>query len=179
MEDEQIKDNQITASSELFDAKYVNRSAAANGRANATIFSHHSAWIASAVDTDMWFEVNFLYNTTVKEILTQGRQHYDHWVKFYDIAFKNDTADVFQFYGIGDGLRNRVITFLFVKKVGQVILGTFWYQDLLQLQKTFPSKYSETVYAFLSTLQVHEMLYTCMYLSLLHPTFPLSLLKCL
>ena len=114
MEDEQIKDNQITASSELFDAKYVNRSAAANGRANATIFSHHSAWIASAGDTDMWFEVNFLYNTTVKEIMTQGRENYDQWVKFYEIKFKNDTAELFEAYGIGDGLRNRVNTFLLI-----------------------------------------------------------------
>lgn len=108
MENEQIKDNQITASSELLDAKYANRSAAANGRANATIFSHHSAWVASTVDTDMWFEVNFLYNTTVKEIMTQGRQHYDQWVKFYDITYKNDTAELYEAYGIGDGLRSRV-----------------------------------------------------------------------
>ena len=108
MENRQIQDNQITASSELFDAKYANRSTASNGRANATIISHYSAWVTSAVDSDMWFEVNFLYNTTVKQIMTQGRENYDQWVKFYSITFKNYTAELFEAYGIGDGLRNRV-----------------------------------------------------------------------
>ncbi len=111
MENKQIKDHQITASSELYDAKYLDRCAAANGRANATIFTLHSSWVATMTEegTDMWFEVDFLYNTTVREMMTQGRQHYDQWVKFYNIHYKNETSD-FLTYGLGDGLRIKVFT---------------------------------------------------------------------
>ena len=110
MESRQIKDNQITASSELYDASYAKRFAAAYGRANATAFSRRGAWVALAGDNDMWFEVDFLYNTTVREIMTQGRQDYDQWVKFYSISSKNETSD-FREYGLGDGVRSKVNEF--------------------------------------------------------------------
>ena len=107
MENKQIKDNQITASSECKDEKFPGRCAAANGRANATIFSHHGAWIAMAQDPDMWFEVDFLYNTTVSAIMTQGRKDRDQWVKFYNVTYKNETG-LTRMYDMGDGIRSKV-----------------------------------------------------------------------
>ncbi len=111
MENKQIKDHQITASSELYDAEFLDCYAAANGRAYATAFLLHSSWVATMIGdgTVLWFEVDFLYDTTVREILTQGRQRYDQWVKLYNVRYKNETSD-FLTYGLGDGNRAKVIT---------------------------------------------------------------------
>ena len=105
MENKEIKDHQINASSELYDVKYFDHYAAANGRMQATMYSRHSAWVveSSGAGTSLWFEVNFIYNTTVKEVMTQGRRNYNQWVKFYQIQYKNETSDL-QDYKLRSGV---------------------------------------------------------------------------
>jgi hypothetical protein len=112
MENKQIKDHQINASSELYDAKYPDRYAAANGRLQATMYSRHSAWIGEA-NVNQWFEVNFIYNTTVKAIMTQGRRDYDRWVKYYQIKYRNHTSEL-EDYKLNPEVEKVYVDYIFV-----------------------------------------------------------------
>ena len=83
MENGQIEDDQIRASSEV-----DNGHAAVNGRLN--LIRGVGAWLAKGGDENPWLQVDFLENTTVTAISTQGRHDSLQFVKSYTVSYSND-----------------------------------------------------------------------------------------
>ena len=78
MENGQIQDHQIHSSSHT-GPNYLS----ANGRLNAQEYY----WLKSENDSNPWFQVDFLENTTVSEIATEA---FNSWVKTYTLSYSND-----------------------------------------------------------------------------------------
>ncbi|XP_028392900.1 uncharacterized protein LOC114517402 [Dendronephthya gigantea] len=99
MENFQIKDSQINASSE-----FRKQMGAVAGRLN--FFADGTlggAWGSLVPDDNQWFQVDFLRTMKVTGVVTQGRHanHAKEWTKEYTLCFKegSDDDDVnFQFY---------------------------------------------------------------------------------
>ena len=90
MESGQIRDHQISASSQLDNSR-----AAFNGRLN--VDKEFDAWGSVFTDQNPWLQVDFMVNTTVSAISTQGRKSANHWVKSYSLSYSNNGID-FQFH---------------------------------------------------------------------------------
>ncbi|XP_028411990.1 EGF-like repeat and discoidin I-like domain-containing protein 3 [Dendronephthya gigantea] len=86
MENGDIKDEQITASSELD----INHRAA-NGRLNFTQpDGRRGAWSSKHEDVNQWLQVDFQRSTLVTGISTQGRRDNHQFVRKYTISFSKD-----------------------------------------------------------------------------------------
>lgn len=86
MESNEIRDDQITASSEWRD-----HHRAANGRLNFMAEGRkRGAWSAATNDLNQWLQVDFQRSTIVTGISTQGRQDSNQFVKSYTISFSDD-----------------------------------------------------------------------------------------
>ncbi|XP_028411632.1 contactin-associated protein like 5-3-like [Dendronephthya gigantea] len=86
MENGNINDSQITASSEL-DTKHR----AANARLNFTPRDgRNGAWSSGKKDLNQWLQVDFQRSTLVTGISTQGRENKDQFVKNYTVSFSQD-----------------------------------------------------------------------------------------
>ena len=97
-----ILDSQVSASSE----KYYYFSGAASGRFNLTTIPNvqSGGWIAADDDTEPWFQVNFIINTTVTAILTQGQDDGQNYVKEYTVMFFNGEGGLQDYIGKSTGL---------------------------------------------------------------------------
>ena len=86
MESNEIRDSQITASSEWRD-----HHRAANGKLNFMAGGRKTgAWSARKNDLNQWLQVDFQSSTIVTGISTQGRQDSVQFVKCYTISFSHD-----------------------------------------------------------------------------------------
>ena len=90
MASHEIQDSQITASSELNSIH-----GATHARINLTTIPQVrvAAWIARPSDASPWLQVDFMENTTVIEIGTQGRDNSPQWVKTYAVRYSLDGTD--------------------------------------------------------------------------------------
>ena len=104
MENGDIRDDQITASSEWSD---LDR--AASARLNLVASDEtYGSWTAAKADLNQWLQVDFERSTVIKGISTQGRQDYGSLVKNYTISFSNDGKN-FQNYEHG-GITKVIVT---------------------------------------------------------------------
>ena len=87
MENGEILDSQITASSE-----WNNKHSPRNARLNLQIPGNAYAWVPSTF-SGSWLQVNFELLAIVSEVLTQGRGDYPQWVKSYTLSFSNNGLD--------------------------------------------------------------------------------------
>lgn len=86
MENRAIRDYQITASS-----VWSVRHGAANGRLNFKAGGGRTgAWSTRTLNGYQWLQVDFRQRATVAEIITQGRQDYNQWVKSYSVWYSNN-----------------------------------------------------------------------------------------
>ena len=94
MENGEISDRQITASSQL-DASH----AAIQGRLNLKATGNKAeSWSAGSNDPSQWLQVDLgSPNTKVTRVATQGRNDPPQWVTKYKLQFSNDELD-FHYY---------------------------------------------------------------------------------
>ncbi len=86
MENGNIRDNQITASSRW---NYGHR--VQNGRLNFRAHSGRTgAWSSLRNDRNQWLQVDFQRTKIITGVSTQGRQDLTEIVKSYAISFSND-----------------------------------------------------------------------------------------
>ena len=91
MENGKIIDSQITASSQ-----WTNTHDPTRARLNLKdSTSKEGAWSAAKNDVNQWIQVDFKNQTTVTNILTQGRNCYNNyqWVTSYTVYYSNDGID--------------------------------------------------------------------------------------
>lgn len=94
MENGQIKDAQITASSE-----YSVQHAAKFGRLNFKASgSKQGGWSAAYTAANQWIQVDLVKYFIVKGIATQGRNGYNQWVTKYKLQYSDDGVN-FNYYG--------------------------------------------------------------------------------
>ena len=86
MENGQILDSQITASSQ-YDVNHGPTNARLNFKAHG---GRSGAWSSRRNDVNQWLQIDFNYPATIDEILTQGRQSTNQWVKTYTVSYSND-----------------------------------------------------------------------------------------
>jgi len=91
MQNKQIPDSAITASSESYSAFY--------GRLHFLYRSGHvvGGWVAEWNDQNPFFQVHFGDWRNVTRVAIQGRQDHDQWVKNYSLSYGYD-AVFFQAY---------------------------------------------------------------------------------
>ncbi|XP_028410605.1 von Willebrand factor-like [Dendronephthya gigantea] len=87
MENGEILDSQITASSE-----YASNHGADNARLNLRRPGHANAWVPR-VASGSWIQVDFERQATISEVLTQGRGDHPQWVKAYTLSYSNNGLD--------------------------------------------------------------------------------------
>ena len=94
MENRDIADNQITASS-TYDVDH----AANQGRLNfKKTLGKAGSWSAGANNVHQWLQVALGKNLTkITFVATQGRHNFSQWVEKYKLQYSNDGAN-FQFY---------------------------------------------------------------------------------
>ena len=87
MENHNISDDQITASSRLHF-----KNSATNGRLNFKPYDNTvgGAWSSQTNDLNQWLRVDFQRSTIITRISTQGRYDRDQFVKNYKISFGDD-----------------------------------------------------------------------------------------
>ena len=104
MENGEISDRQITASSQL-DASH----AAIQGRLNMDATGNKAAsWSAVSNDPSQWLQVDLgSPNTKVTGVATQGRNHPPQWVTKYKLQFRND-GEKFHYYTDPRQIQNKV-----------------------------------------------------------------------
>ncbi|XP_078357327.1 uncharacterized protein LOC144642207 isoform X3 [Oculina patagonica] len=85
MENGEISDGQISASSEWLQYNSTARS----GRLN-----FHGEWSPRISDVDHWLQVDLIIqNTTVRGVATQGSKIYSEWVTMYKLQYSNDEVN--------------------------------------------------------------------------------------
>ena len=93
MENGQIRDDQITASS-IYNSYYLPR----NGRLNfKATTGRKGAWASGPLDLNQWFQVDFQRSTNITGISTQGRQDLNEHVKTYTISSSDDGKNFHSF----------------------------------------------------------------------------------
>ena len=94
MENGEIADRQITASSQL-----DNNHAAIKGRLNLKATGNKAeSWSAVSNDPSQWLQVDLgSPNTKVARVATQGRHDPPQWVTKYKLQFRNDGGN-FRYY---------------------------------------------------------------------------------
>ena len=100
MENGNIIDSQITASSQ-YDTRHDPTSARLNLKDSSL---KEGAWSARKSDVNQWIQVDFENQTTVTNILTQGRNcngNYQ-WVKSYTVYYSNDGIDFKPYQKVGE-----------------------------------------------------------------------------
>ena len=104
MENGEISDRQITASSQL-DASH----AAIQGRLNLKATGNKGAsWSAVSNDPSQWIQVDLdSPNTKVTGVATQGSNHAPQWVTKYKLQFSNDGVN-FHYYRDPRQIENKV-----------------------------------------------------------------------
>ena len=93
MENGYIKDHQLTASSHALTSCCT----AARARLEIGVIALHDSWIPTSIDTDPWLRVDFIANTSVSGIMTQGSKFYDAWVINYTLSYSKD-SEIFRDY---------------------------------------------------------------------------------
>lgn len=93
MENGYIKDRQLTASSNGLSSCC----AAARARLEIEANFLQDSWAADNLDTEPWLRVNFIANTSVSGIMTQGSRSFDAWVINYTLSYSTD-GEIFQDY---------------------------------------------------------------------------------
>ena len=101
MENHNISDDQITASSEWHD---INR--AAHGRLNFIPDRKGGAWSSRPNDLNQWLQVDFQRCTIITGISTQGRYEQSQYVKRYTISFGDDKKQ-FHVYKVNEIVKVR------------------------------------------------------------------------
>ena len=66
----------------------------------------NKCWIAKYRDVNQWLQIDFKFEATVTEILTQGRSDKNQWVKSYTVSYSDDGAN-FKTYK-GDKAQDKV-----------------------------------------------------------------------
>ena len=92
MENGKIIDSQITASSQ-WDERHDPTRARLNMKDS---ISKEGAWSAGKSDVNQWIQVDFENQTTVTNILTQGRNFNGNtyqWITSYTVYYSNDGID--------------------------------------------------------------------------------------
>ncbi|CAB4004228.1 Hypothetical predicted protein, partial [Paramuricea clavata] len=89
MQSGKIPDSRIKASSGL-NAYYWGY----KGRLNGS-----ECWVAQPSTTNQWLQIDFKYNATVTEILTQGHTDKDQWVASYTVAYSDDGVNFATYKG--------------------------------------------------------------------------------
>ncbi len=91
MESGAIYDSQISASSE-----HDSFAVAMFGRLN--VEGQGGGWAARILETNQWLQIDLInQDTRVVRVATQGRAHWEQWVKLYKLQYSND-ADKFHYY---------------------------------------------------------------------------------
>ena len=96
MEDGQIKDDQIDASSE-WDKKYTGASSARLNKPSQGRVSTTRAWSPQEDDQEQWIGVNLGDATTMVGLLTQGREGPEAWVTEYCVSYRTKANEEYQF----------------------------------------------------------------------------------
>ena len=95
MESRQIKDAQITASSQ-WDGNH----AAIQGRLNFKAGrGKQGGWSSRHNNGNQWIQVAFSSSTKLTSIATQGRNAYSQWVTAYKLQYSEDGVN-FQYYKV-------------------------------------------------------------------------------
>ena len=96
MENGDIRDNQITASSE-----WGTEERAINGRLNLHAqVGRAGAWSSRQNNLDQWLQVDFQRSRLIAGISTQGRNNHNQFVKRYTVSSSQD-GKTFQVYTHG------------------------------------------------------------------------------
>ena len=100
MENGNIADTQITASSEYKNGNYYLPASQGRLHLKATAGNRKGAWAAHDEDVNQWLQVDLeSYYVRVTGVATQGRENFGQWVKNYKLQFSNDTeTSSFQTY---------------------------------------------------------------------------------
>ena len=93
MENGEILDSQISASSE-WDANHGKLNSRLNFKAQGR---RQGAWSARHNNIYQWLQVDFGLQATLTEILTQGRNNANQWVKTYTVSYSNDGLNFFAY----------------------------------------------------------------------------------
>ena len=96
MENGYIKDDQLSSSSAYSDTRCCE---AARGRLGITTHLRSNSWVPGAKDTTSWVKVDFITDTSVSGIMTQGGSdnQNDMWVINYTMSYSKD-GQTFQHY---------------------------------------------------------------------------------
>lgn len=111
MENGNIADTQITASSEYKNGGHYLPASQGRLHLKATAGNRKGAWAARDKDVNQWLQVDLdSYYVRVTGVATQGREDSDQWVKNYKLQFSNDTeTSSFQTY-VGKGQDNEKVS---------------------------------------------------------------------
>lgn len=113
MEDRNISDLQITASSEL-----INTHSARNARLYYKRVP--GAWTKAYSDTNPWLQVDFQGKVTLLKVATQGRFDQDQWVKSYSLSSAYNSVH-FELYKQFGEIKVRCFCITLVSKRAYVI----------------------------------------------------------
>ena len=92
MESRDIKDSQITASSEIRDHEAI------QGRLNfQNVGLKRGGWTTDVHNANQWIQVALQRYTKITGIATQGRSDASQWVTKYKLLYSNDGV-TFQYY---------------------------------------------------------------------------------
>lgn len=85
MENGEISDEQISASSELSSSN-----AASQGRLNLMKSGDNDGtWVAAYNNGDQWLQINLGNQTRVTGVATQGRNGVEHWITKYNLQYSD------------------------------------------------------------------------------------------
>ena len=89
MENGEIEDYQISASSETFSGNHYH--GAHNSRLDRPAqLGMSGSWSAHTNDLNQWIQVDLMIPTWVAGVMIQGRQDYSQWVKEYTVEYSSD-----------------------------------------------------------------------------------------
>ena len=110
MENGDIRDNQITASSQ-----WDTHHGPANGRLNFTPYGgKKGGWSSSHNDPDQWLQVDFQRHTRVAGISTQGRSCY-YCIQFVTRYTVSSSEDGKHFQNYTQGGKTKVLSLIFIQ----------------------------------------------------------------
>ena len=102
MENGLILDSQLSASSERF--HHFSGAASARLNSQTVLDGKYGGWVATEDDYDLWFQINFISNTTVTAIVTQGLDIGINYVKEYTVAFGSSEREIQDYAGLNSGV---------------------------------------------------------------------------
>ena len=113
MENGYIKDHQLTASSVVSISDPL-CCLPARARFGISATNLEDSWVPGSKDTAPWLRVDFIANTSVSGIMTQGGRNRgtEGWINNYTVSYSTD-GEMFQYYSENDATKVKIIKRIF------------------------------------------------------------------